>query len=143
KTIYYYTGFYANPHERFFLFCIDVKAQTTLLFLPSLDLDGAKEVADVDTFIPVTDNENGYETLTHYINMLKDDNVLAIEKNYVTIEQYEKILAHFDQVQINNIEPFVRQTRLSKSSDEIVKVKYAIDLTEKALHQLLPQVKLG
>src|SRR5699024_12262594 len=105
KTIYYYTGFYANPHERFFLFCIDVKAVTTLLFLTSLDLDGAKEVADVDTFIPVSDNENGYETLTHYINMLKDDNVLAIEKNYVTIEQYEKILAHFDQVQINNIEP--------------------------------------
>lgn len=140
-NIYYYTGFLSNPHERFFVLAIDAKNNNTTLYLPSLDENAAKEAATVNEFVPVFDHENGYEKFKQHLN--QDVNHFCIEKNYVTVEQYEQIGSIFHKANFSNIEPFIVQERLKKSADEITKVKKAIHITEEGLKNTLPKIKVG
>lgn len=139
--IYYYTGFLSNPHERFFALLVDVTSGKTNLFVPSLDVEEAESVAKVDAFQPISDSEDPYDVLNKIVP--KDANTFAIEKNYITVGQFEKIQAVFPKAKFDNVEPFIQQERLRKLPEEIEYVKQAIQITETGLKNMLETFKPG
>lgn len=139
-NIYYVTGFMSEPHERFYCLLIDVKKNETILFLPSLDKQAATSVAQVDKLMAVADGEDGFAKLATYVN--KHAHV-AIEKDYVTVSDFEELLKIFDNKTFANITPMIERARLNKSETEIAKTKRAITITEEALECTLPQIEVG
>src|SRR5699024_10156144 len=108
------------------------------LFLPSLEEQAAKGVARVDRLVAVADGEDGFAKLASYINT---DAKLAIEKDFVTVTDYEQLLQVFENKTSENITPFIEKVRLSKSTHEVEKTKRAIAITEEALARTLPQIE--
>lgn len=139
-NIYYYTGFLANPHERFFALAIDTKKDKTMLFLPSLDEQAAKEKAEVTELIPIDDHENAFDKFRDSLGKVDS---FAFEKSHVTVMQYEQIAAYFNNTSFTNIEPFILSERLTKSTKEIDHVKKAIQITEEGLAHTIPKIALG
>src|SRR5699024_2031222 len=79
SNIYYMTGFYADPHERYMSVCIDTKRTGTCLFLPARDKEIAGDSAKVDHVIPRSDEQDP-------ITIIKDTlagtpNMIGIEMN--------------------------------------------------------------
>jgi len=139
-NIYYVTGFMSEPHERFYCLLIDVENNETTLFLPSLDEQAANGLAQVDKLVAVADGEDGFAKLTSYVNK---DAKLAIEKDFVTVSDYEQLLQVFEYKTFENTTPFIEKVRLKKSTDEVAKTKRAIAITEEALAKTLPQIEVG
>ncbi|MEJ8777478.1 M24 family metallopeptidase [Pseudogracilibacillus sp. ICA-222130] len=141
-NIYYVTNLYAEPHERFFGLLIDMKEKRTTLFLPTLDLEKAKKEAEnVDEFIPVGDTENGYAKLAAY--MKEKSAICFIEKNYMTVAQYEALQKETGISSFKEVEQTIMNMRLRKSTLEIANVKKAISITEDALYEIIPCIKIG
>lgn len=140
-NIYYYTGFMSEPHERFFCLSIDRKKQKTTLFLPTLDEGAAQAVAEVDQLVRVADGEDGFAKLASVLDL--DIKRLALEKDYMTVGTYEKLLDVFTNSEILDVTPFIEEARLHKSVDEIKKTKRAIAITEAALENVLPKIVVG
>lgn len=139
-NIYYYTGFQSNPHERFFVLAVNVKQNKTTLFLPSLDENTAKNVAQVNEFVSVSDHEDAYAIFSAQIGEVFN---FALEKTYVTVSQYEQFRAYYPNANFTAIETFIRSERLQKSATEIEHVQKAIQITEKGLENTLANIKLG
>lgn len=140
-NIYYYTGFNANPHERFMMFAIEVDEAKTSLYLPSLDEQAASDVALVDTIIPVSDIEDGYKVMARKLGNAVES--IAFEKNYFTVAKYEQLISHYREVKYVNIEGFILEARKQKTESEINHVRKAIEITEKGLEIVSKQIKVG
>src|SRR5699024_5603959 len=139
--IHYYTGFKSDPHERFFAFIYDAKQEKTYLFLPTLDYEKAKEIAQVDELVPVSDTDNGFEILKKTVNV--DFATLAIEKSTLTVYELEQLKVIFSDTNIFGIDEFIATERLRKSAEEIKNVRKAIEITEQGLAHIVEFVKVG
>lgn len=139
--IHYYTGFNSEAHERFFALIYDSEAQKSYLFLPELDYEKAKEIAQVDELVPVSDTENGYDIVKQTVNVKRE--TVAIEKSALTVHDLEQLEMTFEDPNIIGIDQFITTERLRKSEEEIMNVRKAIDITEKGLAHIVEFVKLG
>lgn len=139
--IFYLTNFFSDPHERFFALLIDAKENKMYLFLPELDFEKSKAVAEVDEIIPIKDTDDGYLIVKETVR----SNVpsIAIEKNIMTLSQFEQLSAMFKDTTFSQIEDVLGNMRLYKSEAEIEHVKEAIRITEKGLDHIVDFVKVG
>lgn len=140
-NIYYLTGFLSDPSERFFVLTLNVKNETTTLFLPKLDEEAGKAQAAVDQFIAIDDTDEPYEIF--YKETGTNIEKLAIEKQIVTVHQLEQYRNWYPKVQFDEIDSLLIDMRSRKSSEEIIHMKRAIEITEQGLDQLIPQIKRG
>lgn len=139
--ISYYTSFLSDPHERFFALIVDANENKTYLFVPQLDYEKGKDVAEVDAIIPISDTENGYEIVKRTFQ--SSINSIAIEKNIMTVNQLEHLKQVFEGATIQRIETFIANERLNKSRAEIEHVKKAIHITEEGIKHIINFVKVG
>ena len=65
-NIFYFTGFFADPHERYMSLVID-SANESYLFVPALDRDAAVEKAKVDYIVPISDEEDPFDILGQHL----------------------------------------------------------------------------
>lgn len=141
KNIYYFSGFQADPHERFFALFIDVNKGKTILFLPSLDETAALGVAEVDEIVPVSDTEQPYEKFAYVVGSTVSS--FALEKSYITMTIFEKLQGQFVHVSVKNVESFIDTLRAKKTEDEINIVKEAVTISEQALQKTWNSIRIG
>lgn len=130
-NIYYMTGFYADPHERYMSLFIDTEDQHTYLFLPALDREIAAEVAKVDRIIPISDEDNPFSIIEKNINKQMYD--IGIEMDVVTVSHHNGLKGVFPNADFSNIQPAINKQRTFKSREEINGLKEAVDIIEKVL----------
>lgn len=140
-NIQYFTGFHAEPHERFFAFLYDTTTKTSFLFLPALDLEAANKVAVVDEIIPIADTENGFERMQSILD--SPIHSIAVEKDTMTVLELEELKQRYEGIEVTGVESFIQQERLYKTEAEIQSVKKAIDITEKGLTHMIDFVEVG
>jgi len=140
-NIYYYTGFYSDPHERFFALSVDAKNEKTILFLPSLDKSAAEGVAQADELVAVEDTDNPYEKFSETIGTQLQS--YGCEKGFITLAQYEQLANYYPNADVYDIQPYIASERLKKSRDEIEHVKEAIKVAEQALAKTIENIESG
>ncbi|MEI3606350.1 Xaa-Pro peptidase family protein [Pseudogracilibacillus sp. SE30717A] len=141
NNIYYYTGFHAEPHERFFALFVHAETEKTILFLPTLDKDAGENFAVTDKIVSISDTENAFEKFSKTVGTSLSS--FAIEKSVVTVQQYELLTALYPHAQFENIEPYIERKRIRKSPEEVEYVKKAIQITEKGLVNTLELIQPG
>ena len=141
SNIYYMTGFYADPHERYMSLIIDRENKETFLFLPALDREVAAGTAKVDNIIPISDEEDPFSIIKN--NIKKVVRTIGIEMNVVTVSHQNGLLASFPSVDFINIQPHINKLRTIKSREEINGLKEAVNIIEKVLDEGLKTIKEG
>lgn len=140
-NIYYFTGFFSNPNERFMSLVIDSRAADISLYVPSLEFTHASEASAVPTVIPVSDTDNPYELLQAYLGVQVLS--LGVEKKVLTLFQSEKLMECFPKVRYISIEEYITSLRLKKSPEDIQNVRRAVAVVEKVLQYGVSKVALG
>ncbi|OUQ86140.1 peptidase M24 family protein [Brevibacillus brevis] len=140
KHVYYLTGFFTDPHERFIGLVIPAEGKPSLI-VPALDREAAAEASFVQDIHTHTDIQNPYEILKQVLpaNLAK----LGIEKSHMTVERYEALGQVVLASSYVDVEEPLREMRLIKSADEVDRLKHAVQLVEDSLRETLKKVKTG
>lgn len=139
-NIFYFTGFYADPHERYMSLVLDTEKKESYLFVPALDKDAA-EAATVDNIIPISDEEIPFEILS--LNLPKDIKSVGIEMNVMTVAHQNGLNTIFDHPEFTDIQTGINALRIYKSREEVGGLKEAVDIIEKVLEDGLKTIKKG
>lgn len=132
-NIYYLTGFYSDPHERFMALVIDNRNDSNLLFVPALEVNAAEEASHIRPIITVSDSEDPYTILQ---NKLGEEVVsFGVEKKSVNLFQYDRLAECFPRAEFIDIEQWIMSQRLKKTPDDIKIVMRAIEIIEEVLHR--------
>ncbi|EGL83167.1 peptidase M24 [Caldalkalibacillus thermarum TA2.A1] len=141
KTVYYLTGFYTDPHERFMGLFFDPEQGWTLL-VPQLDFEAAQ--AAVGNMVAVCgygDDQPAGQLVKDYLSRA-GWNTIFVEENHMSYARAKWLLAQ-DGLKIHNISPFMEQLRMVKDEGEIVLLKEAARVTDQVLAAAMKQFKRG
>ena len=140
-NVFYYTGFKSDPHERFMSLIIDTREKKTILFVPALDYSAASVVSDIETIIPISDEEVPFAVVSNALgNNVK---VFGVEKKSLNLFRYDSLMAFFPETSVVDIQPFNNVLRMRKSSKEITIMQNAVNIIEKVLAEGIKKVQVG
>lgn len=139
-NIFYFTGFYADPHERYMSLVLDTLNNDSYLFVPALDKDAA-EVAKVNHIIPISDEQIPFDILS--LNLPKNINSAGIEMNVMTVAHQNGLKTVFDNPEFTDIQTEINALRIYKSRAEVDGLKKAVSIIEKVLEDGLKTIKEG
>lgn len=140
-NVYYYTGFLSEPYERFMAYVTCPKAEKAFLFVPALDFEAAQIDADMETIIPIADDEDPFEVLKNSMGSIPT--CFGIEGKAFSYDRYTNLLKIYPGAQIKDIQPFINQQREKKSRTEVEKLSLSIKLIEKVLAEGIKKVAAG
>lgn len=140
KHVYYLTGFYTDPHERFLGLILPAVGEPSLI-VPALDREAAAAASAVQKIYTHTDVQNPYEVLKQ--TLPTGLNQLGIEKSHMTVDRFEAMSEVVGASRYVDVEEPLREMRLIKSADEVQRIKHAVELIEEALRETLKTVKPG
>lgn len=140
-NVFYYSGFNSEPHERFLSMIIDMRAKKTILFVPALDHSAALEESDIETIIPISDEEIPFEVVANTLD--NDVKLFGVEKKSLSLFRYDSLMESFPQTSVVDIQPFNNVLRMRKSSEEIELMQNAVDIIERVLAEGIKKVKIG
>lgn len=140
KHVYYLTGFFTDPHERFLGLIIPASGEPSLI-VPALDREAAADASSVQNIFTHTDVQNPYEVLKKTLPTGLEK--LGIEKSHMTVERFESLGEVIGATRYVDVEEPLREMRLIKSADEVTRMKRAIQLVEDSLREALKKVKPG
>ncbi|MXQ51414.1 M24 family metallopeptidase [Salinicoccus hispanicus] len=139
-NVFYFTGCFIEPHERMLALLVDVKSNDTALMFPALDQEVVNDEATVDNHLPYSDGEDPFRQIFEH---LMDAETIGIEGGHVTYNRYQKLLENYTAEQIQSIEPEINRLRGKKDEDDREKLQEAVDITEKALADLVNEPVSG
>ncbi|MFC5602475.1 M24 family metallopeptidase [Sporosarcina koreensis] len=139
NSIYYFTGFNSNPHERFFSLLISLD-KNPVLILPELDLDGATSKSSIQNFLSYKDDEDPMEIVKGFVKRKKK---CGLEKSHLTMSRFEGISSAINAMTYVDIDEAIQKMKVIKSQDEVEKIKKAIHISDAALLEALKKVKPG
>lgn len=140
KHVYYLTGFLSEPHERFLGLLIPRDGEATLL-VPALDREAAEQSSMITQIATHKDTDDPYEIVKGILPAgLRR---VGLEKDHLTVNRFEALANALEAEQYLDMELPLREMRLTKSPDEIVRIKRAIDVIEGVLAEGLKKVKAG
>jgi Xaa-Pro dipeptidase len=140
KHVYYLTGFASDPHERFLGLLIP-RGSEPLLIVPALDLEAAQAASSVKEIYTHTDTDNPYEVLSKL--MPAGIRTLGLEKDYMTVSRFEAISQAVGAAVYADIDEPLREMRVIKTPDEVMRMKNAVRIIEDVLRAGIAQVKPG
>jgi Xaa-Pro dipeptidase len=140
KHVYYLTGFYADPHERF-MGLVMPSAGDPVLIVPALDREAAAGKSVVQEIVTHTDVQNPYQVLKQVLP--QGVKQLGLEKEHMTVARFEALHASVGAARYVDVNQPLQEMRVIKSAEEIARMKHAIQLVEDALGEGLKKVKPG
>ncbi|HLQ72832.1 MAG TPA: Xaa-Pro peptidase family protein [Bacillota bacterium] len=140
-NVFYYTGFLSEPHERFMGLYINLEKEEMHFFVPALDETAAAKASDVASIIPISDEESPYDMIKQTVKTMSGN--IGIEGTALQYKQYIELTKRFSNLAFVDVESLIVDQRLQKSTDEVKKIQYAIDLIEDVLEQGVKKIKPG
>lgn len=140
KSIYYFTNFLSDPHERVFAYIID-KNFNNYMILPKLDYEKAKETVNIDLiYIPYEDGEDPYLKL---LEKIKEVSIIGLDSESITLNKYLKLNKTLENDAYIEIDEDIKNIRLYKTKDEYEKMKMAAFYADKCIEIAKNNLKVG
>ncbi|MEI3613588.1 M24 family metallopeptidase [Pseudogracilibacillus sp. SO30301A] len=140
RSVYYFTGFNTNPHERFFGLYL-VLGEEPVLIVPELDLEKATLKSNVQNILTHRDGDNPLKILKELTTQRIGK--CGVQKEHLTLARFEEIDSVIMAESYINVDEEIQKMNVIKSQDEIVKIKEAIRISDEALYEGLKIVKQG
>lgn len=140
QHIYYLSGYFSNPHERFLGLLVAREAEPVLI-VPALDEEAARRSTSGLRITSYSDTDNPYRVLKSL--MPRGVNRLGVEKKHLTVTRYEQLLEEQIARHYTDVEDVLRAMRVIKTADEVARIRKAVRLVEEVLQEGLKQVAVG
>jgi Xaa-Pro dipeptidase len=140
KLVYYFTGFYTEPHERF-LALVCVKGESPFLVVPKLDFEKAASISTVTQIYAHEDTDNPYEFLKGHLPGKVTR--IGIQKDHLSVNRYEALMQATGATRAIDVEPELNRMRVIKTEPEIAAIKRAIVCIEEVFRTAITYVKPG
>ncbi|SDS17485.1 Xaa-Pro aminopeptidase [Paenibacillaceae bacterium GAS479] len=141
-TIFYLTGFYCEPHERFMALVAEPGRDGYILFLPALDEESARGAAYVEKLLPIRDTDQPYAIFESACGD-RDSTQIGVESSHLSYANYIQFAAVYPAAKFRDAGPLVMSLRLVKTSDEIERVKVAVSLAEQVMEAVVAKARPG
>ncbi|MGM8215608.1 M24 family metallopeptidase [Bacillaceae bacterium W0354] len=141
ENVFYFTGLYANAHERL-IACYFDRFGRQILIVPALELEDAKSTNFQGNIISYFDHENPWEKIKDDLNDRQIQS-LAIEKDDLNVTRYETIQSYFKNVEIVNGQALLNQIRLIKDEHEYQLLLEAAQYADFAIETALKHITVG
>lgn len=135
-NVFYFTGCFIEPHERLLALIVDVKTKDTALMYPALDQEIVNENATVTNHLPHNDGENPFDRLFEHLDQAQAE-AIGIEGGHMTYDRYQHLLDNYTADQIQSVDKEINMLRGQKDADDKEKLQEAVDITERALADLV------
>lgn len=140
-SVFYFTGFLSDPHERFMGLLFDQRKGTLSLYVPLLDEEAARQKVSGIQITPISDEDDPMTVLGQEIP--RSCGVLGIEADTLTYGKFKALSNAFSPEGIVDITPTVNEQRLYKSEVEIRSIKEAIRIIEQVMEDGVRKVRPG
>lgn len=143
ENVFYCSGFFSDPHERLLALAIFANSEPFLV-CPQMEVPDAKQAGWQGEIIGYTDIENPWEKVKHaVIKRGISFKKIAIEKEHMNVERYENIQHYFDSPTLVSAEEKLQRMRMIKSEEEMVKIREACRLADKAIEVGVSEIREG
>src|SRR5690625_6444808 len=120
---------------------LDVKNNKEVLFVPALDKDAAEMASDIQSVVPISDDQVPFDVLQNTIGNI--DGLFGIEGKVLSYNQYVDLTNYFSSLKFTDIQPFINKLRMKKSKEEITALKKALTIIEDVLAEGIKKIKVG
>ncbi len=138
SSVYYFTGFLTNPHERFLgLF---VNGEDATLVLPAMEAPKASTfISDCRAY---TDQEG---PLAHLGDLMRGAGAsrLGVEKEALSLERAELLREIVPKIEFAAASPLVNALRVAKDAEEAAKLREAARMVDAVLREGLKALRPG
>ncbi len=139
-NIYYFTGFYSNPHERFMgLFLL--KNQDPILIVPELDKNEARTSTTIRNIYGHSDSEGADDVLLKHVPLSKKS--IGLEQNNVSYKRASWLKGLFQIEHMEDIEEGLVNLRSVKDEVELKYLKEAAILADQAIQYGIESIEIG
>jgi len=142
ENVFYYSGLYANAHERLIAVYLD-KFGNQFLIVPELELEDAKNSGWSSDIISYFDHENPWEKIGHYLKDKKEIHSMAIEKDNMNVTRYETLKNYANDLNIVDGQALLNEIRLIKDENEYKWLKEACEYADFAVETALKHIAVG
>jgi len=143
ENVFHLSGFHSDPHERLLALAIFPHAEP-ILICPKMEAPDAKNAGWEYEIIGYTDVEDPWSMIQKAVG---ERNVratkIAIEKEHLNVERYEKIQTHFEKPALVSAEEKLRQLRMIKDKKELSIIREACKLADFAIEIGVNEIKEG
>ncbi|AOZ92134.1 M24 family metallopeptidase [Paenibacillus crassostreae] len=140
KHVYYLTGFASDPHERFLGLAL-TQGEEPVLIVPALDAEAAHAASSVQHIMTHSDTDSPYTLLKQQFG--ERIQALGVEKDQLTVSRFELLQDTLRAQSYHDVGAMLQSMRVNKTTEEISRMKHAINLIEEVLRQGLTRVQVG
>jgi Xaa-Pro dipeptidase len=142
QTVAYFTHFESNPHER--IVALFALQDTDFLFTPALEKEEAFAVSAVKDIVSYNDGENPWAVIAEEIKKrISTPNLIGIEENTLTVERYNELSTLSSNVQFFHLQSYLQNAQLTKTDEEIERMKKAGQIADEAIQIGINALKEG
>ncbi|MDQ0220066.1 aminopeptidase P family protein [Peribacillus cavernae] len=143
ENVFYLSGYLSNPHERLLALAVFQDAEPFLV-VPKMEAAEAKESGWDAEIIGYTDIEDPWEQIKQSVeNRSLTIKRIAIEKEHMNVERYEKVNVVFSVPEFVSAEEKLRQLRMIKTEEEMMKIREACRLADYAIEVGVSEINEG
>ncbi|MED0656105.1 M24 family metallopeptidase [Anoxybacillus ayderensis] len=129
-NVFYFSGFYSNPHERL-LAVVIFPDDEPFLICPEMDANQAKQAGWAYTIV-------SYDDVHHPWHMLRDElnrrNVqterIGIEASHMTVSRLEQLQSYFSHASFFDLTDTLHELRMTKDEKELQTLRQAAELAD-------------
>lgn len=125
-NIFYFSGFYSNPHERL-LALIAFPEKDPILVCPSMEKNDAKNAGWNYDIIGYSDTENPWDTIQSMVLSRTSNTIkVALEIDHMNVSRYHALQSSFPNIkEYVSAEEKINTLRMIKTTDELEKIREA------------------
>lgn len=129
-NVYYFSGYYTDPHERLVSIYIH-KNNDPLLIVPTMEVEDTKAAGWTYDILHYGDHENVWKKFLDYVT--KKNSIpknLGLEFDNLSFERYQLLKQIFPEMNPVNVQEILAEIRLIKSKDEYTLLQEAAELAD-------------
>ncbi|MDR4948855.1 M24 family metallopeptidase [Neobacillus cucumis] len=143
ENVFYLSGYFTDPHERL-LALVVFQEKEPFLVCPAMEVPDAKRSGWEHEIIGYSDIDNPWELIFKSIqNRIHPISKVAIEKEHMNVERYEKLLGLFPNASFISAEEKLRMLRMIKDAKELKIIEEACALADYAVEFGANEIKEG
>ncbi|EZH65066.1 metallopeptidase [Bacillaceae bacterium JMAK1] len=135
-NVFYLTGFYCDPKERFLGLLLFSDARKPMIICPNMEMNLARAAG-------WTEDINGYDDTENPFDKFPSLSSLAIEEEHVTVARLRKLTNTHKNIQTTSIDNELLGMRLQKNEEEIELLQKAAHYADKAVEFGVSALKEG
>lgn len=131
--VFYFSGVYAEPHERVMAVIVDADGKRAL-FCPALEASIVAASPWDGEVVTYADHENPFDKITELLGSFAvSNNRIGIEGEHMTFSRFKELESRLENAAILDVGDKLQALRLKKAPEEIAILREAAQLADEAI----------